>query len=345
MRAYVSFKSVICTDARYNNQNKGEDNMKTNKKALGIGLATVALIGMLPVASASAQTPPQGTDTTPRPVRIMGRVDTVTGNGLTMTTRRGPVTANVGTNTWIVVERDQRCVEGTLQDIQPQRPATVAGMTTGQPGVINARVVTQGRCGHHSEPGKERPGEKRSGHHVAAGSIKAINGSNITIATERGQDVTLITTANTAVLNNGFKAVGTLKVGDKVEVIGGPVKGDAQQGQGQQAQRAINALAIRVVSDNTRLVTGHVESMSGNSLVLRTPANRDGITVTLDGSTGYKAAQASDRQVTLTNATQADVKVGSVLTIEGVASSDGKSMAAKAVIIMPGEGKQRPGGR
>lgn len=317
--------------------------MKTNSKALGIGLATVALIGMLPVASASAQTPPQGTDNNPRPVRIMGRVDTVSGTGLTMTTRRGPVTANVGANTWIVVERDQRCVEGTLQDIQPQRPATVAGMTTGQPGVINARVVTQGRCGHHSEPGRERPGEKRPGHHMAAGSIKAINGSNITITNERGQDVTLVTTANTAVLNNGFKAVGTLKVGDKVEVLGGPVKGNAQQGQPEQ--RAINALAIRVVSNDTRLVTGHVESMSGNNLVLRSPANRDGITVTLDASTGYKAAQASDGQVTLANATQADVKVGSVLTIEGVASNDGKNMAAKAVIIMPGEGKQRPGGR
>jgi len=314
--------------------------MKTNKKALGIGLATVALIGMLPVASASAQTPPQGTDNNPRPVRIMGRVDTVSGTGLTMTTRRGPVTANVGANTWIVVERDQRCVEGTLQDIQTQRPARVAGMTTGQPGVINARVVMQGRCGDH-DGGK--PEGRGPGHHVAAGSIKAISGSNVTITNERGQDVTLVTTANTAVLNNGFKAVGTLKVGDKVEVLGGPVKGDAQQGQPEQ--RAINALAIRVVSNTTRLVTGHVESMSGNSLVLRTPANRDGITVTLDGSTGYKAAQASDRQVTLANATQADVKVGSVLTIEGVAGNDGKSMAAKAVIIMPGEGKQRPGGR
>jgi hypothetical protein len=123
------------------------------------------------------------------------------------------------------------------------------------------------------------------------------------------------------------------------------MKGDGQSAQPGQtappAQRTINAWAIRVVTDGTRLIMGRVESINGNNIVLHTPAKRDGVAVTFDSTTGYKAAQPSDRQMTLTNATQADVKVGSVLTIEGVPSADGKSLAAKAVIIMP----QKPANR
>jgi hypothetical protein len=94
----------------------------------------------------------------------------------------------------------------------------VGGMTTGQQGVINARVVMQGRCARHEGPGPGAPearGEGKMGQHAAAGTIKAINGSNLTVTTQRGQEVTIATTTDTAVLNNGFKAVNTLKVGDK----------------------------------------------------------------------------------------------------------------------------------
>jgi hypothetical protein len=77
--------------------------------------------------------------------------------------------------------------------------------------------------------------------------------------------------------------------------------------------------------------------VSGNTVVLGGPKDRIGATVTFDGGTAFKALgpSAADGKFTLTNATQADVKVGSNLQIEGVASADGKTVAAKAVVILP----------
>ncbi|MEO6457109.1 MAG: DUF5666 domain-containing protein [Chloroflexia bacterium] len=314
--------------------------MKRNKIMLSISTLTAALMIGLFGGAASAQTPPPtaGTDTS-RPVRIMGRVDAVSTNSIALTTRQGQVTANVGPNTWIIVqESGGRCVEGTLQDIQTNRPANVAGMTTAQRGVINARVITQGRCGMPDEKAK-RPQKGQVGDHLAMGAIKAISGNTITVTTDRGSEVTVSTTADTVVLNSGFKSVGSLKVGDKIEVLGNPAK---PADKSTTSQRTLNAWGIRVVTTGNGIVTGQVKSVSGNTVTLSTPRNRKGMTVTLDSSTAYKSLAKADARATLTNATQADVKVGSNMVVEGLSSSDGKTLTAKAVILLP-DGKARAG--
>ena len=314
--------------------------MKRNTFMLTISALTAALTFTLFGGVASAQTPPPPTGTeTPRPVRIIGRVDTVSTNSIALTTRQGQVTANVGPNTWILVQQTGgRCVEGTLQDIQTNMPANVAGMTTAQRGVINARVITQGRCGMPDEKAK-RPQQGKAADHLAMGTIKAISGNTITVTTDRGPEVTVNTTADTVVLNSGFKSVSTLKVGDKIEVLGNPVK---PADKSTTSQRTLNAWGVRVVIPGNGIVTGQVKSVSGNTVTLTTPRSRDGMTVTLDSSTAYKRLAMADAKATLTNATQADVKVGSNMIVEGVSSSDGKTLTAKAVILLP-DGKARAG--
>lgn len=326
--------------------------MKRTNLALGASVLTVAASVAIFAGVAAAQTPPpptSGASTQPHPSHITGSVVSVstTTNSFTLTTKKGQVTANVASGAWIVVEKDKNCVEGTLQDIQAQKSVEVSGMTTAQSGVINARVIMQGKCAREGMGGnagaKNGKGANNIGQHVAAGSIKAINSNTITISTEKGTDVNVVTNVGTTVLNNGFQSVGTLKVGDKVEVMGSPVKNDktAQPTQPSQTtkpeQRTLHAWVIRVVSDSTKLVTGHVESLNGNTVTLRTPKAKDsnGMTITLDSNTGYKSAQVMDKQVTVAAAAQADVKVGSVLTVEGAPSADGKSITAKAVVIMP----------
>ena len=309
---------------------------------VGAGALLVILALGLFGSIAGAQTPPAASQ--PQVVHIVGHVDAVSASSITLTTPRGTVTANVGPNTWVVVQKDGRCVEGVLSDIQAGKRASVQGTTTDRQGVINARVVMQDGCaapgrgqaqGPRGNAGERDKGQGKAAPHGAMGTIKAISGNTITVTTPRGQDVSVVTNASTVVINDGFKAVNTLKVGDAIAVHGNPARG-----QEKQTARTLNAWAIRVVTDATEIVMGRVESVNGNVITLKTPRQREGLQVTLDASTGYRSTQITDGNVSLVNATQADVKVGSHLMVEGVPSADGKSMTAKAVILMP-EGKGR----
>jgi hypothetical protein len=269
-------------------------------------------------------------------------VQSVGTNDLQLRTRRGNVDVNVGDRTWILVEQNGRCVEGELADIQANQPAAVAGMTTGNEGEVNARFVAQGRRCMRHDVGKDGPAKRAAiakgiAQHAALGTIKSISGNSIVLTTERGGEATINTTSDTAVLNSGFVATSTLKVGDKVAVLGAPVK---PADGSKPTTRTIDAWGIRVVNGTTELVGGRVESISGNTVTLTGPRKVDALTVNLDGGTAYKSASIMDKKVTLTSAVQADVKVGSILIVEGAKSSDGKTVQAKAVVIMPA--KERP---
>ncbi len=325
--------------------------MKLRKFVFGLstfGLAAVVGISLLGgVAGAQTPTPGQAEQTSPRPVRFMGRVDSVGQNSITLTTRRGQVTANVSQRTWILVQGQgqgqRRCSEGTISDLRTGLPAEVAGMTTNQQNVVDARVIVQGRCGLAPVAQKARNAVEKLARHVAEGTIKSINGSNITITPQRGTaEITVVTSADTVVLNSGFKSVSSLKTGDRVQVLGQPVRPAATPGSqpGNQG-RTVNAWAIRVVATNSALVIGRVESVNGNTLTLRTPAHRQGITVTLDNSTGYKSLSVVDGRVSLVSASQADVRAGSNLIIEGTTGVNPDALSAKAVIILPGKGASR----
>lgn len=306
--------------------------MKKSNYFLGIAAGLAALLAAGPMAGvANAQTPPAKQQSANRPTQIMGVVGTVQPDSLTVKTRRGEVTANLSEKTWILARKDGQCIEGSPADLEAAKPVSVAGLTTSQANVLNARVVTQDGCraqgaGKHARPGKQ------IAQHFGAGTIKSINATSITLTADKGvgREIVVNTTADTTVINNGFVNVSTLKVGDKVQVLGRPEKS-----QREAPQRTLTAWALRVVNSSTKLVTGRVESISGNTLALKTPANRNGLNVTLDITTAYRSLTVADSNATLKSAAQGEIKVGSMLTIEGVVSADGKGLAAKAVIVMP----------
>ena len=312
--------------------------------AIVLAAVTSMALGALGVAAVSAQapTPPPSASTTPatgQPVRLIGMVSSVAAGSLVLTTRRGDVTVNMSADTFIVVRKNDQPAEGTAADLVTGKPASVLGVTTSDPNVVDARTITQGT----RWSGKrlvDRPKVRRAAEHLAAGTITAINGNTITLQGVRVPEVIVETGADTVVLNNGFTTVGSLKVGDKVAVLGAPQK-PANRTPGTKPalpqSRTIKAWGLRVENGSTQLSAARVDSVSGYTLTVRTLKNRSGVTIQLDAGTEYKslAVSPADRSATLADATQADVKVGSNLIIEGVPSADGATLTAVAVVILP----------
>src|SRR5207249_1117575 len=118
-------------------------------------------------------------------------------------------TVHVSDRTWILVPQNGSCVQGTLSDIQSGRPAAVAGMTTNERGVINAREVAQCRAGVATGGGALPKIRQELAKHIGAGTVKTISGSTITLTNAKGTDITVNTTSDTVVFNNGFQGVGS----------------------------------------------------------------------------------------------------------------------------------------
>lgn len=348
--------------------------MKRNRFISGAGLLLAAIFAIAIFADmASAQTPTTGKTTTtpttptgPHPIRVFGKVSAISGSSLTLTTGKGDYTVNIGANTWIVVKQNGQATQATATDIQTGQGAMVAGMVTGDAKVIEARIIAQGTMqgNHEGHQGNNKSGKsgKSGGHrergkagiteHVAIGTVSAINGNTITLKGEKIAEVTVNTTGNTVVLNNGFSTLSSIKVGDKVQVLGRPEKSatspTAPTAPGASAtpstpgtksqlpqSRTIDAWGLRVDNGTTKLVVAHVGAVNGNVLTLKTREHPEGMTVNLDSNTGYKSVSIMALQTSLTSATQSDVKAGNNVIIEGAPSADGKSLNAKAVVILP----------
>jgi hypothetical protein len=317
--------------------------MKFGKPSLVVAaVATVFGVSLFGNAAnaavpAQTQTPGTGTSPTPHPVQVAGRVTSVSGTGLVLKTPRGNVTVNAGSNTWIVVQRNGQCAAGTLQDVQTGKLTQVMGMSTAVTNTVEARVISQARCAqapNGATPAK-RPAAAALAKHVAAGTVKAVNGSALTVSLDKGnRDITVNTTADTVVLNNGFQSVSSVKVGDKIQVFGHPDKPAGKPAAG--VKPSIIAWGLRVVSPGEQLVAGRVSTVNGNTVTLQTAKNKAGVTVTLDSSTTYKSLTVTGNQPALSSASQATIMAGSTLIVEGTGPADGTALAARAVIILPG---------
>lgn len=325
--------------------------MNRMKGYASIGAAVAAVVaGSYFGAAANAQsstqtpTPRANAQSGPQPTRITGKVSSVGANSLTLTTGKGDITANIGPNTWIVVRKDGANSQGSISDIVKDKVAFVAGMTTADPKVVDARVVTEGagfdkatqRNGRGKSQGKSE-GKKGLADHVGSGTVKSVNGSTLTITTAKGKDVAVATTAGTVVLNNGFQAVSSIKAGDKVQVLGTrqPKDKNAPVAAGNPQ---VTAWALRVQNTGTQLSRGSISGpVNGNTFTLKTARNPGGVTVNVTGATAYRSLTVSvaDRTASLGNAAQADLKADSKVIVDGTLSADGKTLTATAVIILP----------
>lgn len=308
---------------------------------LVVGTATFSANSASAAAPTSVQAQSQQR-ANPHPTMLTGNITAVGANTITLSTRKGAVTANISPDTWIVVKKAGMPGQGTLADLKANERATVAGMTTSNPQVVDARVVTQG-VREAVAAGRQGRGNRGPLGPGVQGTVKAINGPTLTVTIDRGFDVQVETTADTIVLNNGFKNAASIQTGDRIQVLGGPQRIN-RNARPTRDNVKLNAWGIRVVKDGVDLAAGRVTSVSGNNVTLDRMRSSAGLTVNLSGSTQYRSLtiDVANRKATLTNASQADVKPESNIIVEGTRSADGKSISAISVIILPERPLQRP---
>jgi hypothetical protein len=150
-------------------------------------------------------------------------------------------------------------------------------------------------------------------------TIKAIDGSNLSLATDDGWTRTIAVTSTTTITKGGATiAVGDLAVGDQIRFS-----------QTKGADGAYTITAIHVVLP---AVAGKVTAIDGNNL---TVTQRDGTTATIhvNGATTYQVRG-------VTTATLSDIKVGAIIVAEGTLRTDGSLDAAQV-----GSGFRGLGGR
>lgn len=337
-----------------------------SKLILGAGGAVIAVIAILAMTLitagiVSAQTPTNTPSTSSAPaapaagspVHLKGKISTVSPNSIVLTTRKGDITANTSSNTYIVVQKNGAAATGATSDLVVGENANVVGEATADATVVDAKLISQGGP-FGNRPGLQ--GEKRGGkgfdgyrmrgtemlQHAAAGTITSINGDFITLQGNKVPVVNVNTSANTLILNNGFTSLSTLKVGDRVEVLGVPVR-PANGTSTQPAQsRTINAWAVRVDDGSTKVTMAHVATVSGSTVTTNARKNTGATTINFDSNTKLKTLtitlSAGANTFSFADASQSDVQANSNIVVEGVASADGTSITAQAVIILPSRG-------
>jgi hypothetical protein len=139
-------------------------------------------------------------------------------------------------------------------------------------------------------------------------TIKAIDGPNLSLATDDGWTRTITVTSTTTITKGGATiAVGDLTVGDKIRF-----------GQTRGTDGTYTIKAIRVVLPT---IAGKVTAIDGNNL---TVTQLDGTTATIqvNAATTYQVRGVK-------TATLSDIKVGSFIAAEGTLRTDGSLDAAR----------------
>ena len=191
---------------------------------------------------------------------------------------------------------------------------------------VGDRVTVQGRW----QDGKLQanvvgliPAELRD---KVMGQVQSISGSTIAITKPDGSALSVVTTADTKFHAKGIEnpSLADIKVGDIVVAVG-QLDGDTLTAAqvGFQTPRAKTG----------PLAAGKIATINGGTLTLEQPFGQS-LTVTTDANT-FVVQRGEGGLVVIS---VSDLKVGDGVVVLGVRSSDGKSIAAKAIMAGDGEG-------
>jgi hypothetical protein len=293
------------------------------------------LLALLLLTTIVAPTPTSAEAAQPasRPVARVGLLSQATGSGFALETRAGTLAVTFSANTWILVEKDGQAVEGAATDLLAGKATFVAGMLSSDGKALAARAVAQGPAAQRLASRLANVARRPAGramHHMGSGTITAVDGSTLTLRGHRTPQITVAVRADTIVLRGQYSDLGTLKVGEHIQVLGIPIR-SAERNAGS---RTLEAWVIRVDSGSSGFAHGRVTSVNGNNLVLVNVRGRDRLSITLDGSTQYKQLTIQNGEPVVKAATQTDVRTGGHLAVEGAISPDGRTMTARAVIVL-----------
>jgi hypothetical protein len=237
---------------------------------------------------------------------VIGDVKSISGTVFTVTTpERGDV--EVQTTNWTRY-RAKGNPNFSLADLKVGDRVAVQGRW--QEGKLQANVVGL------------IPAELRD---KAMGQVQAISGSTIAITKPDGSALNVATTAATKYHAQGIAnpSLADMKVGNIVVVVG-QLNGDT-----------LTAVQVGFQTPRAKtgpLAAGKIAAIDGGTLTLQQPFGQS-LTVTTDANTFV--VQRGENGLVVTSV--AALKVGAGVMVLGVRSSDGQSIAAKAIMAGNGE--------
>lgn len=168
---------------------------------------------------------------------------------------------------------------------------------------------------------------------MANGSIAAVNGSSVTVASPDGSRKVVKIQPDTLILRRDVATLGAIKPGDALAVT-------AKKG----AEGSLTAVSINIFSPQlwSRVRKGQWMMDTGNimtnALVTQVVERVDGRTLymKLDQGTGMISVPNAAEIHRLTTVRPADLKPGLKVTIRGVADSDGTINASSITFDRPG---------
>ena len=166
--------------------------------------------------------------------------------------------------------------------------ASASPAATAKPDGVKGQDRFRGDLGRKSGPGR------------GPITITALNGSQISLATDDGWTRTVTAAAATAITKGGVTiAVGDLKVGDEVRF---------RETRNDDGSYTITAIVVA-----TPKASGEVTKVDGDDITIK---GRDGTTrvIAVTGSTVYKLGPSTG--------SKSDVKVGTTLAVKGTISGD-----------------------
>jgi len=274
------------------------------KHKVAISLIVVALL--LATVGVAAAAPTAAPATPPRTHIVLGDVKSINGAAFVVATiARGDVSIQTTDRTRF---RAKDNANFSLADLKVGDRVTVQGRW--QDAKLQANVVIL------------VPANLRD---KALGQVQSITGSTLVIIKAEGGTLNVVTTADTKFHAKGIQnpTLADIKVGDIVVVVG-QLNGDTLTAShvGFHTPREKIGPAAR----------GKISAINGGTITLQQPFGQS-LTVATDANTFVVKRTDNGMEVIKVS----DLAVGEGIAVLGIRSSDGKSIAAKAIIAGKGE--------
>jgi len=274
------------------------------KHKVAISLIVVALL--LATVGVAAAAPTAAPATPPRTDIVLGDVKSINGAAFVVATiARGDVSIQTTDRTRF---RAKDNANFSLADLKVGDRVTVQGRW--QDAKLQANVVIL------------VPANLRD---KALGQVQSITGSTLVIIKAEGGTLNVVTTADTKFHAKGIQnpMLADIKVGDIVVVVG-QLNGDTLTAShvGFHTPREKIGPAAR----------GKISAINGGTITLQQPFGQS-LTVATDANTFVVKRTDNGMEVIKVS----DLAVGEGIAVLGIRSSDGKSIAAKAIIAGKGE--------
>ena len=179
---------------------------------------------------------------------IFGTVSSVSGNTLTVTSKRGMMNSNSATTTYTV---DASSATVTKAGVASTVSAIAVGDTVSVQGTVNGTNVTAKTI----RDGVNQPVVQGNGQPIVAGKVTAISGNIITITNQSNVTYTIDATNATITKGNEKSVISNVAVGDQV-IAQGTINGNSVV-----ASSVIDRGGVKAIETETEKPAGFMNGM------------------------------------------------------------------------------------